>query len=163
MKQTVHLNDYLPKSPPAPCMHYDGGETIQCSAKGTAKNSFPLFTSVASVALETDDSIYRFPPELQKGVCDWCVFSEKEHKGWFIELKGSNFAHTLEQLKSTMEYMQNNYSIIPNYAYVVLSGAHPHNLQPGKQNAILKFKKLFPNVKLLERSRGQAKPSDKVE
>lgn len=160
MKKVALLNEYLKSAPPAPCVAYDSNDTVICVAKGAAKNKFPLKCSVAAVALETDGSAYRFPPTQNLDACDWCVFSVEGHSGCFIELKGSDYTHALNQLKSTMRYMKSAYQVMPQRAIAVLSGAHPSNVAPGKANAQLKFKREFSQVKLCERSRGQAKPED---
>lgn len=160
MKKPALLSTYLPAAPSAPCLHYDAGDMVVCRAKGMARNSFPLLCNVTSIALETDGVRYRFPPDTTKGVCDWCVFSEVGHRGWFIELKGSRYEHALGQLMSTMSYMQASYGVVPKCAIAVLSGTHPSNARPGKANAKAKFAKRFPDVMLCERSRGKARPED---
>ena len=160
MKAAVSLRSYLRDAPPAQCTHYDAGDTVVCRAKGAARNNFPLLCSVSAVALETDGEAHRFPPDRNKEVCDWCVFAETRLHGCFIELKGSDFVHALEQLASTMTYMRMSYGIVPQRAIAVLSGAHPSNARPGKANAKAKFKRKFPDVIVCERSSGQAKPED---
>lgn len=160
MKTSVKLNAYLVGAPPAPCMHYDASDAIVCRATGAAKNRYSIRTKVDAIALETDDVRYRFPPNVAKDVCDWCVFTEKGLRGCFLELKGSDFVHALEQLKSTMSYMGATYYVQPQRAIAVLSGAHPSNARPGKANAKAKFKQQFPTVVLCERSSGQSNPDD---
>jgi len=160
VKTPVRLNVYLRGAPAAPCSRYDANDTVVCIAKREAKNRFPLKCAVSAVALETDGEEYRFPPNEQQLVCDWCVFSEEGLRGCFIELKGSRYEHALDQLKSTMTYMSSRYSVVPQRAIVVLSGAHPANSRPGKASAKAKFKTAFPGVVLCERSRDQPKPDD---
>lgn len=161
MKSNAALNRYLPNAPTASCWHYDANDVVVCAAKGAAKNSFSLRCAAAVVALETDGvGACRFPP--QGNACDWCVFTETGLRGWFVELKGSDFRHALDQLRSTMAHMREKYSVIPTKAIVVLSGRHPSNALTGKANAKARFKSAFPKVSLLERSRGQAKSEDVI-
>ena len=160
MKKVDVLTSYLSGAPPAPCAHYDSGDTVVCRAKGAARNTFPLLCAVSAVAFETDGRPYRFLPDESKGVCDWCVFTEVGGRGCFVELKGSDYVHALDQLASTMLYMRMSYGINPQRAIAVLSGTHPSNARPGKANAKTKFVKKFPDVVLCERSRGIANPED---
>ena len=162
MIQEAILNKFLPDAPPAPCRLYDGGDTVMCVAKGKARNKFPLRTEVCAIAFQTDGEVYRFPPETNKGVCDWCVFTKEGRRGYFVELKGSNFTHAVEQLKSTIGHMRRMHGVSPQVAFAVLSGTHPANSRPGKANAKARFKNEFPNVDLRERSMGQARNDDIV-
>ena len=162
MKRTVCLSSYLSRAPAAPCLHYDAGDTVVCRAKGKARNSFPLPCDVSAIALETDGDPYRFPPDATKGVCDWCVFTETGLRGWFIELKGSRYEHAIDQLMSTMSYMQTSYGVEPKCAIAVLSGTHPSNARPGKANAKVKFARKFPDALLCERSSSKPHPGDIV-
>lgn len=160
MKTSKFLSHFLAGAPCAECFHYDAGDTVVCRAKGMARNSFPLACAVSAVALETDGDPHRFPPDKTKAACDWCIFTECGFRGCFIELKGSNYLHALDQLASTMTYMHTEYGIDPRLAFVVLSGVHPSNARPGKANAKTRFAKRFPGVVLRERSSGKAKPED---
>ena len=83
-------------------------------------------------------------------------------RGWFIELKGSDFDHAVNQLKSTMTYVRGKYSVAPKVAVVVLSGRHPSNARPGKANAKARFKSMFSDVPLLERSCGRSRIEDVI-
>ena len=161
MKTKATLNRYLLNAPAAPCLHYGAGDVVVCAAKGKSKNSFIVRCATPVVAFETDgQGNFRFPP--QGNVCDWCVFTETGLRGWFIELKGSDFDHAVNQLKSTMTHMRGKYSVAPKVAVVVLSGRHPSNARPGKANAKARFKSMFPDVPLLERSCGQTNSRDCV-
>lgn len=160
MKKPVKVNSYLVGAPPASCVRYDAGDTIVCKASGTAKNSYPVSCCVDAIALETDGSHYRFPPDPSQDVCDWCLFTETGHRGCFLELKGSDFNHAVDQLKSTMSHMRTTYGVRPQRAIAVLSGAHPSNARPDKAIAKAKFKAQFPEVDLCERSRGNPNPQD---
>ena len=162
MKRVVCLSSYLSRAPAAPCLYHDAGDMVVCRAKGKARNTFPLRCDVSAIALETDDEVYRFPPDKTKGVCDWCVFTETGLRGWFIELKGSRYEHAIDQLMSTMSYMQASYGVDPKYAIAVLSGTHPSNARPGKANAKVKFARRFPETILCERSSGKPRPEDVV-
>ena len=162
MKRDDCLSSYLSRAPAAPCLHHDAGDTVVCRAKGKARNIFPLRCDVSAIALETDGDRYRFPPDTAKDVCDWCVFTETGLRGWFIELKGSRYEHAVDQLMSTMSYMQASYGIDPKCAIAVLSGSHPSNARPGKANAKAKFTRKFPEAILCERSSGQPRPEDIV-
>ena len=160
MKTSGTLNSFLVGAPSADCCRFDAGDTVVCRAKGSARNSFPLSCAVPVVAFESDGNPYRFPPEKTKGACDWCVFTECGLRGCYIELKGSDYFHALEQLASTMTYMRAEYGVEPRLAFAVLSGVHPSNARPGKANAKAKFSRRFPGVVLRERSMGRSKPED---
>ena len=162
MKRGDFLSSYLSSAPAAPCLHHDAGDTVVCRAKGKARNTFSLRCDVSAIALETDGNVYRFPPDTTKDVCDWCVFTEVGLRGWFIELKGSRYEHAIDQLMSTMSYMQTSYSVDPKCAIAVLSGSHPSNARPWKANAKVKFRRKFPATILCERSRGNPRPEDVV-
>ena len=163
MKNAVLLDEFISNAPQAKCTQYDIDNVIVCSAKGTAKNQFYLRAAVSSVALETDGDSFRFPPDRTQGVCDWCVFTIEGMRGYFVELKGSDFEHSVVQLRSTIGYMSKKYGIIPKKAFSVLSGAHPHNSRPGKARVKLQFKRDWPNVELCERSNGNKNAPETVE
>ena len=164
MKTERLLNAFLPGAPPAPCWRYDPGNTIVCTAKRAAKNKFSLRAQTVAVALETDGGTYRFPPiAAHQPVCDWCVFAQQSLNAYFVELKGSDFVHAVEQIERTLDYMARQYRLHPVKAFAVLKGAHPSNARPGKADAKAKFQKHHPGVALLERSPGQEKPTDLVE
>lgn len=161
MKSDAILNRYLRNAPAASCWHYDANDVVVCAARGVAKNRFSLRCETAVVALETDGvGDCRFPPH--GDVCDWCVFTETGLRGWFVELKGSDFNHALDQLRSTMAHMRGTYSVVPEKAIVVLSGRHPSNALTGKARAKARFKSAFPKVSLLERSCGQSRTEDVI-
>lgn len=163
MKVARTLDAFFPKAPTAPCWIYDANDVIVCAAKGAAKNRFSLPAKVAAVALETDGGRYRFPPDSSSPVCDWCIFGKQSLNAYFVELKGSDFEHAVEQIERTLVYMVRQYRLHPVKAFAVLRGAHPSNARPGKANAKAKFKNRHPGVALLERSPGQEKPTDVVE
>lgn len=163
MRREETLDRYLCHSPPAPCWEHAAGDVIVCTAKGRAKNRFLLPAKTAAIALETDGDIYRFPPDTSQLACDWCIFTQKDHKAVFVELKGSDFVHAVEQIESTLKYMARTFALVPKKAFAVLKGAHPSNVRPGKANAKAKFKCRHPDVELCERSPGQAKSGDVVE
>lgn len=163
IKSSVLLDDFISGAPKVNCWRYDEGNVIACKAKGEAKTLFHLHTAVPSVALETDGGSFRFPPDMALGACDWCVFTIDGHRGYFVELKGSDFEKSVAQLKSTIGYMSRQYGIIPKKAFSVLSGAHPRNSRPGKANVKLRFRREWPNVELCERSCGNERKSDVVE
>ena len=162
MKAAGTLNAFLPTAPAAPCWRYKEKDIIVCAAKGAAKNKFALPTKVAAVALETDGSSNRFPPNSSSPVCDWCVFAAQSLNAYFVELKGSDFIHAVEQIERTLDYMVGRYRLHPVKAFAVLKGVHPSNARPGKANARDKFKRRHPGVALLERSPGQEKPEDVI-
>lgn len=162
MRRPNTLNLYLCGAPPAPCWEYDADDTIVCTAKGKAKNKFALPTKTVAIALETDGLTDRFPPDASQLACDWCIFTKEGRRAFFVELKGSNFVHAVEQLESTMKYMVRTFALIPKKAFAVLKGTHPSNARPGKANIKTKFKNRHPGVELCERSPGQAKPKDIV-
>lgn len=162
MRRMATLDRYLSHSPPAPCCEYDANSIIVCAAKGQAKNKFSLTANTVAIALETDGASYRFPPDPAQPACDWCIFTKEGHRAFFVELKGSDFVHALEQLESTMKYMVRTFALVPKKAFAVLKGAHPSNARPGKANAKAKFKDRHPRVELCERSPGQAKPEDVI-
>lgn len=162
MKRVACLSSYLSGPPAASCLHYDAGDVVVCRAKGKARNAFPLLCGASAIALETDGDSYRFPPDATKDVCDWCVFTKTGLRGWFIELKGSRYGHAIDQLMSTMSYMQTSYGVEPKCAIAVLSGTHPSNARPGKANAKVKFARRFPATILCERSSGKPRPEDIV-
>ncbi|MEG2725368.1 MAG: hypothetical protein RR982_05915 [Kiritimatiellia bacterium] len=156
------LKCYLNRAPDAACTVYGNNEWIHCRAKGKSKNAFRIKTTVEAVALETDGD-FRFPPESEKSVCDWSVFTTKTFRGSYIELKGSDFNHAVEQLTSTIQYMKKEYNIVPVQAFIVISGSHLRNIQPSKANAKLKFAKTFPGVTLNERTFGNTNSSDVIQ
>lgn len=163
MKTAMFLNAFLPDAPAASCWSYDAGNIIVCTAKaakGAAQNKFSMTAKVAAVALETDGKSHRFPPNSSLPVCDWCVFAQQSLNAYFVELKGSDFVHAVEQIERTLDYMARQYRLHPVKAFAVLSGAHPSNTRPGKANAKAKFLKRHPAVLLCERSPGQEKPED---
>ena len=163
MKNSVSLDKFISGAPKAECWRYDRGSVIVCTAKGSAKNHFYLHAAVPAVALETDAESFRFPPDKAHGACDWCVFTTEGLRGYFVELKGSDFMHAVTQLSSTIDYMSRVYGIVPKRAFSVLSGAHPRNSRPGKANVKLRFSRKWPNVELCERSAGSNNISDVVE
>lgn len=163
MKRQLLLKDVFPSAPAAPCWGYDKTNTIVCVAKGAARNRFALPARTEAVALETDGGAFRFPPSNSEPVCDWCVFTREGLRAYYVELKGSNFKHAVEQIERTLEYMFRQYRLIPVKAFAVLKGAHPSNARPGKANMQLAFERRHPPVRLFERSPGQEKPEDVVE
>ena len=154
MKHPVFLDQFISRAPKAQCYRYDAGDIIVCIAKGRAKNQFYFRASVPAVALETDTASFRFPPDETQGVCDWCLFTVMGLRGYFVELKGSDFEHAVLQLNSTMFFMRKNYGIVPQKAFSVLSGSHPSNSRPGKANIKMRFKQRWPGVELRECSSG---------
>lgn len=154
MKYPVVLDQFISGAPKAQCCRYDTGDIIVCMAKGKARNLFYFRASVPAVALETDGASFRFPPNETQGVCDWCVFTVEGLRGYFVELKGSDFEHAVLQLSSTMYFMSRNYGIVPKKAFPVLSGSHPSNSRPGKANVKARFKRQWPGVELRECSSG---------
>ena len=163
MKSSTSLDKFISGAPKAICWKYGKGNWIECSAKGKAKNKFYMHAAVSAVALETDGNPYRFPPDTAQGVCDWCVFSTEGLRGYFVELKGSDFEHAVTQLRSTIGYMSRQYGVVPKKAFAVLKGAHPSNSRPGKANVKMRFHNEWPNVELCERSYGSKNASDAVE
>ena len=162
MKSPVLLNEFLSGAPRADCWRYDEGNEIVCAARGAAKNRIYLRAAVPAIALETDGDAFRFPPDVNQEVCDWCVFTIEGKRGYFVELKGSDFEHSLAQLSSTIGYMSRQYNIEPKKAFSVLNGAHPRNSRPGKANAKLRFKRKWPDVELHERTNGSKNTLDVV-
>ncbi len=163
MKHTVFLDQFISSAPKAQCCQYDIGDMIVCTAKGKAKNQFYFHASVQAVALETDSDSFRFPPDEAQQVCDWCVFTKEGLRGFFVELKGSDFEHAVVQLSSTIGYMNSNYGIVPQKAFAVLSGSHPRNSRPGKANVKVKFKRDWPGVELRECSNGNRNRPEPLE
>lgn len=144
MKSKVLLSEILQSAPSVPCLQYDVGDIATFSAHGAARNLFGLRVKNTAISLETDGACpHRFPPDITQLACDWCVFTVQSHRGYFIELKGSDYLHALNQLTSTMLHMKRTYSITPVKAFAVLSGSHPSNVSPGKANAKSKFQKKF--------------------
>ena len=162
MRHGATLDRYLCNAPPAPCREYGAGSVVVCTAKGKAKNRFVMSAKTAAIAMETDGDTYRFPPDSSQLACDWCVFTKEGHKAFFVELKGSDFVHAVEQIESIMQYMVRTFALVPRKAFAVLNGRHPSNTRTGKANAKAKFKNRHPGVELCERSPGQAKPEDVI-
>lgn len=151
-KQNATLDAFIPKACAAPVVYFQSNAKVVCSGKGEAKNVITFSFSNSIVQLATDGEVFRFPPDQNELVCDWCLFTATQPLvGWFVELKSGKkeFRHALDQLTSTMTYMCRHYQMTPTRAYVVMRGASPSLTAPGQAQLYARFKKKWPTVNLI--------------
>lgn len=164
-KQNATLNAFIPKACAAPVVYFQPNAKVVCSGKGEAKNVITFSFPHPIVQLATDGEVFRFPPDQNELVCDWCLFTTTQPPvGLFVELKSGKkeFGHALDQLTSTMTYMYNHYQMKPTRAYVVMRGASPSLTAPGRAQLHARFKKKWPNVALIPKKCGAVISTEKL-
>ncbi len=73
--------------------------------------------------------------------CDFLLENEDTKQAYFIELKGSNLGHAVEQIENTIKLFSTKvkgYSIFPR----IVCHSNTHNV---RDSSVLKFRKQYPN------------------
>lgn len=73
--------------------------------------------------------------------CDYLLIDCIENKAYFIELKGSDFLHAINQISRSIEYLNNEISNCSVFARIVLTKVNVPDLKNNPN--ILKFEKML--------------------
>ena len=73
--------------------------------------------------------------------CDFLLENEDVKRAYFIELKGSDLGHAVEQVENTIRYFSH---IISGYAVLprIVCHSNTHKMQLSE---VLKFRKMYPS------------------
>lgn len=77
--------------------------------------------------------------------CDWLILNDDTQKAFYIELKGSDIAHAIEQIESTINEFKQS---IPNYktaCRIIYRSSNSHQIH---SQAVIRFKRKYRDIEI---------------